>query len=215
MEMHPLLLAERSSRTGRRRGPARRPGARRPPGRRRTNDAGGRCGAGAAAPSGQGGPGGAAGAGISEVMVVEGGRVAGQTTPEARAQGRPDRRRSLGRLAAVRLLGDAREAAAAAAVSDRPGQRAVSLGQELRAPARGPVLRGVRDVPEPEPDAATAGGQEAPRLPRPGEGRGARGAVGQERDPAGGAGEGPEPRPRDGRRDAHDHDRARQSRRGR
>ncbi len=67
------------------------------------------------------------------IMVVEGGRVDGPDDARERAAGRPDRGRSLGRLAAVRLLGDAREAAAAAAVSDRSGQRAVPLGQRLRA----------------------------------------------------------------------------------
>ncbi len=152
----------------------------------------------------QGGPGGAAGAGHHRGHGRRRRARRGPDDARGRAQGRPDRRRSLGRLAAVRLLGDAREAAAAAAVPARPGQRADARGQELRAPARGPFLRGVRDLPQPEPGAATARGQEAPRLPRPGEGRGARGAVAQERDPAGRAGEDPEPRPRDGQGDAHD-----------
>ena len=96
---------------------------------------------------------------ITEVMVVEGGRVAGQTTPEnARKDG----------LTVVDLSDDwlpfvfsetPGEAAAAAAVSAGPGQRADAREQELRAPARGSFLRGVRDLPQPEPGAATAGGQ--------------------------------------------------------
>ena len=222
--------APRSSRTGLApTDPRDRPGARRPSGRRRTDDAGGAagtCGQGGGG-GGQGGQergggqsagggqrgGGQGGGGRpgSGQRADCGGRGRPRRGPEdgrCRAQGRSDRRRSLGRLAAVRLLGDARQAAAAAAVSARPGQRTDEAGKELRAPARGPFLRGVRDFSEPEHGAAAPRGQEAPRLPRQGEGRGARGAVGEERDPAGRAREGPEPQPRDARRDADGHDRA-------
>ena len=191
--------AQRRSRTGRDAGsPRHRPGARRPAGRRRTDDAGGAAGAGGQAPRPKAVLVAQPARVITEVMVVEGGRVAGQTTPEAaRKDG----------LTVVDLSDDwlpfvfsetPEKPQPLRPFLHGPGQRADARGQELRAPARGPFLRGVRDLPQPEPGAATAGGQEAPRLPRQGEGRGARGAVAQERDPAGRAGEDPEPQPRDG-----------------
>src|SRR5262249_40259850 len=51
-----------------------------------------------------------------------------------------------------------------------------------------------------------AGRSQAPRTPRAGQGRVARGAGAEERDPVGRAGEDPEPRSGDGGRDAHDPD---------
>ena len=103
----------------------------------------------------------------AELPAIEGGRVTGQTTPDnARRDG----------LTVVDLSDDWLPYV----FSEEPGKpeplrpflidlangrfSAHQLG--LRACARGPsVLRGVRGFPEPEHDAAAAGGSQAPHLP--------------------------------------------------
>ena len=141
-------------------------------------------------------------------MVVEGGRAAGQTTPEsARKDG----------LTVVDLSDDWLPFV----FSETP-EKPQPLRPFLQDLANGRMRAG-KNYARPREDRffeafgifpslnlvrRRLADKQAPRLPRQGEGRGARGAGAQERDPAGGAGEDPEPQPRDGRRNAHDHDRA-------